>query len=1349
MKTVVYWAVGILLLAVSGLSEATIYVSSSSQNPTPPYDTWATAATNIQFAVNVAQPGQVVVVTNGVYPGGVTVNKPVTLLSLNGPEFTVINGNGSDHCISIDSGVSLSGFTLTNGFAQNGGGVWCSSSNVYITNCVIAGNSGTNGGGAYGGTLYNCRLTGNRVLGLGGGAYGSTLYNCTVSGNSAFQGGGGVILGTLYNSIVYYNSAQYYMNFLDEQWLYNCCTMPMPTNGVGNITNAPLFADQAGGDFQLQPESPCINTGNNAYVSNTTDLLGNPRIYDGIVDMGAYEFRSSGPPVILEQPVSQTVTVGTNVTFTVRATGSHLSWQWEFNDTPILDATNSTLTLTSVTIGQAGSYSVIVSNSLGIVPSVKATLIVRQSSVSYVWQNSPNPGPPYDSWATAATNIQNAVDASLPGSLVIVTNGVYPGAVSVNKRLTLLSVNGPRLTFIDGGGADQCLAIIDGVNVAGFTLTNGRAQNGGGVSCNSTNAYLTNCIVVGNAAAQNGGGAFGTTLYNCVLTGNSAANGLGGGACFAMLYNCTVTGNSANSGGGAAYGIFYNSILYYNIAPNGANYTGGYYLPFCCTTPAPMYGVGSITDPPLFIDYAGGNLHLPPNSPCIDAGNNAFVYNTTDLDGNPRIFDSAVDIGAYESQLPSAPFITQQPPSQAALAGTTVNFSVGLRGSPPFSWQWLFEGTRIPDATNSILTLSPVMTNQAGGYSVMVTNVMGSVTSQVAILTVEGAPPQINQQPLNQTVYVGSNVEFTVGTVSLLPLAFQWRHNGSAIAGGTDWLLTIPSVQTNQAGGYSVVITNFLGSVTSQVAVLTVLDAAPSITVQPISQTALAGSTVTFTVGASGSLPMFWHWQLNKNAIPGAINPTLTLPTVTTDESGVYSVIVSNALGKVTSADATLTVQEPRSIYVWQDSPGPTPPYTNWATAAHVIQDAVDTASLGDEILVTNGIYATGGRTVVPSLLTNRVILNKPLRLRSVNGPDVTVIQGYQVPGATNGDAAIRCVYITSNAVLSGFTLTGGATWQSPFTGQVDPDFSGGGIYCDVWNGALAVNCKLIANSASDSGGGSFYCSLYGCLVVSNSAGGYGGGVFTSPVTNCTVVGNSAMQGGGVFGSFYNSISYYNYVTDSCCDGTNYILDKGIFPLSSCTTPNPPVAEWQNISAEPLFVDLANGDFHLQAGSPCINAGNNAFVSSTTDLDGNPRIVGASVDIGAYEFQPSGSVIPLAWLQQYGLPTDGSADFIDSDGDGMNNWQEWVSGTVPTNSLSVLRLLSATPNGSDVTVSWQSVAGVNYYVTRGTNLGASFIPSKTNFVIVATNIIGQAGTTSYTDTNVIGSFFYRVGVQSP
>ena len=91
-----------------------------------------------------------------------------------------------------------------------------------------------------------------------------------------------------------------------------------------------------------------------------------------------------------------------------------------------------------------------------------------------------------------------------------------------------------------------------------------------------------------------------------------------------------------------------------------------------------------------------------------------------------------------------------------------------------------------------------------------------------------------------------------------------------------------------------------------------------------------------------------------------------------------------------------------------------------------------------------------------------------------------------------------------------------------------------------------------------------------------------------------------------------------------------------------CTTPLP--AGSGNITNEPAFLDLANGDFHLQSNSPCINSGNNKYVTSATDLDGNPRIVGGTVDIGAYEYQTPVSKISYAWLQQYALPINTNID---------------------------------------------------------------------------------------------------------
>jgi hypothetical protein len=540
-------------------------------------------------------------------------------------------------------------------------------------------------------------------------------------------------------------------------------------------------------------------------------------------------------------------------------------------------------------------------------------------------------------------------------------------------------------------------------------------------------------------------------------------------------------------------------------------------------------------------------------------------------------------------------------------------------------------------------------------------------------------------------------------------------------------------------------------------------------------------------------------------------------------------------------------------FYVDVNGTNPTPPFTNWSTAATDIQSAVDASTNGDLILVTNGIYQTGGRVVYGSLVS-RVVINKAVTVQSVNGSAATMIQG----NSPVGNGAIRCVYLTNNAILTGFTLTNGATRNYGGPPVNEHEQSGGGAYCESTNsqliGCLVIsnsalfgggvhcgslsncaifynsavglssppfgngggiylgildncilsnnsagysggaacsntlnNCILNGNAAVYYGGGAAYCTLNSCIVSNNlgssqrsgDGGGAafsilnncmvvsngvhsdifeGGGGFSSVFNNCYIIGNQSYDGGGAANSdLYNctvvgngsSISsrvqgktstarnciiYYN--------GTDYYLTG--YMTNCCTDTVIPFGSGPgNFTTPPLFVNITN-DFHLQSNSPCINAGNNAYVSGTNDLDGNPRIVGATVDIGAYEYQTPASILSYAWAQQYGLHTDGSADFIDSDGDGMNNWQEWKAGTIPTNAASVLQLASPANSVAGVKVTWQSVSGVTYYLQSSTNLAA--VPA---FTALQSNLVGQAVLTSYTDTTATngGPYFYRVGVQ--
>jgi hypothetical protein len=344
-----------------------------------------------------------------------------------------------------------------------------------------------------------------------------------------------------------------------------------------------------------------------------------------------------------------------------------------------------------------------------------------------------------------------------------------------------------------------------------------------------------------------------------------------------------------------------------------------------------------------------------------------------------------------------------------------------------------------------------------------------------------------------------------------------------------------------------------------------------------------------------------------------------------------------------------------------------------------------------------------------------------------------------------SGGATYQCVNsnctITANQGPVGGGTSQGTNYNCALTGNFAYELGGGASQGTLYNCVLSGNVASNLTSIDGKGGGAHSATLYNCLIVSNRAFNVGGGAYASTLYNCTVVGNAATNtGGGVYSNLcYNCIIYFN----SAPSGSNYFAISGQL-MNCCTAPFPNGSG--SFTNAPSFVNVTAGDFHEQTNSPSINGGFNLGNLPSTDLDGNPRIVGYSVDVGAYEYQgpDRGLPIPIPWLRNNGLPTDGSANYADTDGDGMNNWQEWIAGTNPRDASSALRLLSPVVSPSGATVTWQSVGGKSYFLQRAGDLGV-----QPAFQTLSSNILGQAGTTSYPDTNSLGNgpFVYRVGVQ--
>lgn len=421
----------------------------------------------------------------------------------------------------------------------------------------------------------------------------------------------------------------------------------------------------------------------------------------------------------------------------------------------------------------------------------------------YVDLASGSPMPPYTSWSTAATNIQDAIEAATDGDLVLVTNGVYAAGgkvmfgdltnrVALDKAITVQSVNGPWFTTIRGNGATnglnavRCAWITNGAILQGFTLTAGATRasgdptnllSGGGVLCLTTNALLRNCLVISNLA-QLGGGVFQGLVLNSAIIGNRSL-GIGSGAAYATLINCTVVSNWSSSA--TVQTRHTNSILYHNAS---GNYSGGTFS-FSCTTPLPA-GTGNIsTVPQLFADA----VHLQSTSPCRNTGANLSVG--TDIDGHTWANPPSIGCDEWGGK----PIIISQPRLQLTNNPIGYAISVTAAGEDPLAYYWFHNGFPIDNddhfsqASSLQLVATGVGEWSAGGYHVVLSNSFGVVTSAVAQLTARFVNVSNNTPaaPYTSWANAATNIQDAIDTASADELVLVtngiYRTGGKVMAG--------------------------------------------------------------------------------------------------------------------------------------------------------------------------------------------------------------------------------------------------------------------------------------------------------------------------------------------------------------------------------------------------------------------------------------------------------------------------------------------------------------------------------------------------------------------------------------
>ncbi|MBB4119762.1 hypothetical protein GGR32_002068, partial [Mesonia hippocampi] len=628
----------------------------------------------------------------------------MNIITVNGQTIWKTNGSG---IYNHSSSLSLTNISITNNTAAQGGGVYNFNSSPNLTNVSIVNNTANYGGGINNTNsspnLTNVMIT-NNTADWGGGMYNTnsspSLTNVSIANNTAATGGGmqnfNNSLSTINNSIVWGEITNGYgSSYAAEHSLVEGGSDT--TNGNINATNlndTDIFTDPANGDYSLKNGSPAINTGdNNIYtgdINNDTDLAGNPRLYDNIIDIGAFE----SLPISISPDANNILYVNKNVT---GGNGSGDSWA-------------------------------------NAIPELADALFWANNNQDPNWITTP-----LQIWVAKGTYLpdkgRNVSNNDRNATFQLVTGveiyGGFEGVVTEielsdrdwisNETILSGNIDGDNTLannsyhVVTGSGADFT-AILDG-----FTVTKGNANGsnpnygGGGIfiynSSQNGSPTLSNLRITKNEASHTGGGIFSYNssfkLFNVEISENTAkfgggiyttvghpkllnvalynnsANRTGGGINSTdeiTLTNLSIYNNLASNDGGGLYNTgkanIQNSIFWGNSAGGNGNQTHTDAL----YGTAPTYknsliqdndlsviGIGNLDGTAylpgmIFADFSAGDYTLAPGSVAINKGGNQVysdadgdLQNDNDLAGNPRLDATIIDLGAYEFQGASTP----------------------------------------------------------------------------------------------------------------------------------------------------------------------------------------------------------------------------------------------------------------------------------------------------------------------------------------------------------------------------------------------------------------------------------------------------------------------------------------------------------------------------------------------------------------------------------------------------------------------------------------------------------------------------------------------------------------------